>query len=55
MRPCEAIYGPAQAANIERLIAAATGSGCPSARGLPCPLVDSEGRNPLAEIIPRSA
>lgn len=53
MRICEAIYGPAQAANIERLIFAATGQRCPSSRGLACPLADDEERNPLAEIIPR--
>ena len=55
MRVCEAIYGTEQARNIERLIVAATGLGCPCTRALPCPLADSEGRNPLAEVIPRSA
>jgi hypothetical protein len=55
MRTCEAIYGPVQGRNIEALIVGATGQGCPCVRGLPCPLTDSEGRNPLAEVIPRSA
>lgn len=55
MRTCEAIYGRDQADNIEQLITEATGQPCPCTRDLPCALLDSEGRNPLAEIIPRSA
>lgn len=53
MRSCEAIFGPEQADNIEALVAAATGQPCPCRRSLPCPLTDSEGRSPLAEVIPR--
>lgn len=52
MRTCEAIYGIEQAREIEGLVVAATRQGCPCTRSLPCPLADSEGRNPLAEIIP---
>lgn len=55
MRTCETIYGPDQADAIEALVVAATGRECPCRRDAACPLLDAHGRNPLAEIIPRSA
>lgn len=55
MRTCEAIYGTEQARSIEELVTRATGDRCPCLRDMPCPLVDSEGRNPLAEVIALSA
>lgn len=54
MRTCEAIYGAEQAEAIEDLVMLATGEDCPCRRGLPCPLTDEAGCNPLASLIPRS-
>jgi hypothetical protein len=54
MRACEAIYGPEQADEIEGLVMAATDQpNCPCRRGKPCPLLDADGCNPLAEMIPK--
>ena len=51
MRSCEAIYGPEQAEMIEELVVASTGQACPCRRGAPCPLLDGQGCNPLAERV----
>ena len=51
MRTCEAIFGPEQADNIEQLVILSTGQSCPCRREMPCPLVDEDGCNPLAEVV----
>lgn len=54
MRACEAIYGPTQADAIEELVTLATDKPqCPCRERQPCPLLDAEGCNPLAVMVPQ--